>query len=133
VTRNLVLFASLLTLAACGQQAPGAPQSTEPAPSAAPAGSTPAAPAGEPTATATPIARTTSPTPGEPDDCGASKLTSFVGQQSDAATKAKIATASGAGTIRYIGPGDAVTMDYSPARLNVETDANGRITRVRCG
>ena len=35
--------------------------------------------------------------------------------------------------IRVIGPDDMVTMDYAPARLNVEYDDAGTITRLRCG
>lgn len=35
--------------------------------------------------------------------------------------------------VRVIAPGMAVTMDYSAARLNLETDARGRITRFFCG
>ena len=35
--------------------------------------------------------------------------------------------------VRVIPPGAAVTMDYSPARLNLETDASGYIVRFRCG
>ena len=35
--------------------------------------------------------------------------------------------------IRYIGPGDAVTMDFRPDRMNIELDATGTVTRVYCG
>lgn len=35
--------------------------------------------------------------------------------------------------VRVIAPGMAVTMDYSAARLNLETDARGRIIRFHCG
>ncbi len=35
--------------------------------------------------------------------------------------------------VRVIAPGTAVTMDYSASRLNLETDASGRVTRFRCG
>ncbi|MEJ8629834.1 I78 family peptidase inhibitor [Sphingomonas sp. I4] len=30
-------------------------------------------------------------------------------------------------------PGTVVTMDYRPDRLNIETDGQGRVTRLRCG
>ena len=36
-------------------------------------------------------------------------------------------------TVRILRPGMAVTMDYSPERLNIEVDAAERITRVSCG
>lgn len=35
--------------------------------------------------------------------------------------------------VRIVAPGMAVTMDYSEARLTVETDAAGLITRANCG
>ncbi len=35
--------------------------------------------------------------------------------------------------VRVIAPGSAVTLDYSAARLNLETDAGGRIVRFHCG
>jgi hypothetical protein len=35
--------------------------------------------------------------------------------------------------VRIVKPGMAVTMDYSDARLTVETDAKGIITRAACG
>ena len=41
--------------------------------------------------------------------------------------------ASGARVVRRLAPGAMYTMDYSPARLNIETDRHGRITRLRCG
>lgn len=35
--------------------------------------------------------------------------------------------------VRVVAPGMAVTMDYSPDRLTLETDENGRIIRFNCG
>ncbi len=35
--------------------------------------------------------------------------------------------------VRVILPGMAVTMDYSPARLNLEVDERGHIFRFHCG
>jgi hypothetical protein len=34
---------------------------------------------------------------------------------------------------RLIRPGDAVTEDFSPTRLNIDLDAAGRILRAWCG
>jgi hypothetical protein len=34
---------------------------------------------------------------------------------------------------RVIRPGDAVTEDFSPARLNIDLDATDRIARAWCG
>lgn len=40
---------------------------------------------------------------------------------------------TGARTLRWIRPGDAVTMDYRADRLNVELDGQGRARRFSCG
>jgi hypothetical protein len=41
--------------------------------------------------------------------------------------------AAGAMRTRVIRPGQAVTMDADPQRLNIEVDETGRIRRLRCG
>ena len=35
--------------------------------------------------------------------------------------------------IRIVRPGDAVTMDFNPNRINFELDDAGRVARVTCG
>lgn len=72
---------------------------------------------------------------GEADDsgCGADKLARWLNVLPTADVKAQIAATVGQRPIRYIGPGDAVTMDFSPARLNVELGGDGRIKLFRCG
>lgn len=40
---------------------------------------------------------------------------------------------SGARRVRTVRPGDMVTMDFDPGRLNLELDAAGKVARVRCG
>ena len=47
--------------------------------------------------------------------------------------KAEISATVGERPIRYIAPGDAVTLDFSPSRLNVELGEDGRIKLFRCG
>jgi hypothetical protein len=42
-------------------------------------------------------------------------------------------TSALAATVRVLPPNSIATMDYNPARLNIETDASGIITRVSCG
>ena len=61
------------------------------------------------------------------DACGASGYQSLVGRPLAAASFP-------AGLdLRLINPGESVTMDYRDTRLNVEVDAGGTITSVRCG
>ncbi len=40
---------------------------------------------------------------------------------------------TGAGVVRWIGPGDLVTMDYREDRLNIELDERQRVNGFRCG
>lgn len=62
------------------------------------------------------------------DACGATGLQGLVGQP-----EGVLETMRFSQTLRVIRPGIAVTMDYSPFRLNILTDAAGRIERIFCG
>lgn len=62
------------------------------------------------------------------ESCGAEALQHLVGQ-----TEAAAQGVAAPGAVRIIRPGMAVTMDYSPTRLNVEIGPDGRIVRVTCG
>jgi hypothetical protein len=64
----------------------------------------------------------------EPMACGADGMQDLVGQ--DKAVFAAMTLPTGT---RIIEPGMAITEDYSPSRLNIDLDDNGRITRVWCG
>ncbi len=57
----------------------------------------------------------------------------LIGRVRSATGEAQALERSGARSIRWIAPGEAVTMDYQPERLNVELDASGRVIRARCG
>lgn len=79
-----------------------------------------------------PQATPTFPPPAE-DACGAAPLARYAGAQASDEVRAAIAATLGERRVRYIAPGDAVTMDFAPSRLNVELDGTGRIVRLRCG
>lgn len=64
-------------------------------------------------------------TPG--DTCGAARYKSLVGQTGPALMLPADAV------YRISKPGDMVTADLNPARLNFETDARGKLLRVSCG
>ncbi len=72
------------------------------------------------------------PAPPAPDpmgpSCGAEGLQGLVGQP-----RSVLATMKFAGPTRIIEPGMAVTMDYSPDRLNIWIGEDGRIGQVTCG
>jgi hypothetical protein len=70
----------------------------------------------------------------EPRDCNAGEARRFVGEQADEATRARVLEAvAPVSAVRWVGPGDATTEDYSPSRLNVMLDAGGKIVSVHCG
>ena len=60
--------------------------------------------------------------------CGADGMQSLVGQPASVLQTMRFGT-----TTRIIRPGMAVTMDFSPSRLNIEIDTAELITRVSCG
>jgi len=65
--------------------------------------------------------------------CHAEAVAWAVGQQAEQKVMGRVWRESGAGLIRPIGPGQAVTRDFRPDRVNVEIDGNNTITRVSCG
>ena len=66
----------------------------------------------------------------EPDSnaCGAAELQGLVGQRASVLDTMRFSQPT-----RIIRPGEAVTMDYSPNRLNIEINESDRIARVSCG
>lgn len=125
----------------------GCDQAKAPSPSDAveaglpPEATTPASPAASetpmsPAARARSTPAMSSPVAGNPDaddECGAGKLADLIGKSATSAVRARIAATAGAGRVRIYTTGDALTMDYSPQRLNVELDKAGRIARMSCG
>jgi len=60
--------------------------------------------------------------------CGAPRLQRLVGQPATVLETMRFGS-----QVRIIRPGMAVTMDYSPDRLNIEIDGAQRIISVACG
>lgn len=94
-----------LSLAACAQQTP------------APAPASPAGSAG-------------SAAPGT--QCDANALGALVGQPAEAVV-VKAQQQSGAKTVRRYETGAMLTMDFRADRLNIETDAAGKVVKFSCG
>ena len=63
----------------------------------------------------------------EEDPCGAVAAAGLVGTQVAGARLPE------GRPVRVVGPDTMVTMDFLPDRLNVEVDAAGAITGLRCG
>lgn len=81
---------------------------------------------------------TVPPTPADPhriglqegeDGCGAHAYAALIRQPVSNAPQPAANR-----SVRIVGDGDAVTMDYSPQRLNIYYDKrSGRITGIKCG
>lgn len=71
--------------------------------------------------------------PAPPADAGDCEAIAQRLQSTQLGTPVDEIDASGPSGRRVIGPDMAVTMDHVPGRLNLETDANGRLTRAYCG
>lgn len=65
--------------------------------------------------------------------CSAEGFGDLVGREATGALGTEAVRRSGSRTLRWIRPGDAVTMDYRPDRLNVHLDARNRVERFACG
>ena len=65
--------------------------------------------------------------------CNAAKAQFAVGHEAGLAMQDQARERSGARLVRTLRPGQAITMEYSGERLDLELDAGGKIARVRCG
>ncbi len=65
--------------------------------------------------------------------CDTAPVSWAVGQKADEQVMKKVWRQSGAGLVRLIAPGQAVTMDFRHDRINVHVDAGNNITRLACG
>jgi hypothetical protein len=65
--------------------------------------------------------------------CNAQPVLNLIGREPSAELGADALARSNSRALRWIRPGDAVTMDYREDRLNINIDARGRIERIACG
>lgn len=65
--------------------------------------------------------------------CDAAPAQAFVGQIATASLAADAQQRSGARTVRWLRPGQMVTMEFLADRLNIEVDAENRVIAIRCG
>ncbi len=66
-------------------------------------------------------------TKAEDDTCGAAAYQTRIGQPVE-----ELGLTAG-DKLRILGPGQPMTMDFRPDRMNIETDSAGQILRVFCG
>ena len=65
--------------------------------------------------------------------CDATQVQSLIGQPTSDAVARQAQQDAGAKDVRTLGPDDMTTMEFVGERLNLEVDAKGVITGVRCG
>ena len=65
--------------------------------------------------------------------CNAQGLADLIGREATSALGTEAVRRSGSRTMRWIRPGDVVTMDYREDRLNIHLDERGRVQRFACG
>jgi hypothetical protein len=73
------------------------------------------------------------PSPPYTGQCDASKATWAIGQAPTADVVERIRVETGSRVARVIKPGQAVTMDYSADRVNVNINERGAIAGLTCG
>lgn len=73
------------------------------------------------------------PPPAPSHRCNADAVQDLIGRAPSSEVGADALARSHSRTLRWIRPGDAVTMDYREDRLNINIDAQGRIERINCG
>lgn len=66
-------------------------------------------------------------------ECKAEAAAALVGRAASPELGSEALRLTGARGLRWIRPGDAVTMDYRPDRLNVKLDDSGRVEGFSCG
>lgn len=77
-------------------------------------------------------ARADAPAP-PPDTCRLTLTERFIGAKAVPAVRSTIGQIARPNPVRWIAPGQAVTLDFSPRRLNVILDEDGHIAAMRCG
>lgn len=75
----------------------------------------------------------TPPEMGAAGECKAEPAAGLVGQTPSADLGARALALTGARTIRWVLPGQAVTMDYRPDRLTVSINGDYKVERLSCG
>lgn len=65
--------------------------------------------------------------------CDAAAAQFALGQSFGPSLERELRTRSGASVVRWLSPGQAVTMEFNPARLNLTLDGRSRITKAACG
>ncbi len=68
-----------------------------------------------------------------PGKCWVEGVQFLVGKQGNSVLASEALSYSGARTIRWIRPKQAVTLDFREDRLNIMVDKHERVTKLTCG
>jgi hypothetical protein len=124
MTRLVIPLLLTLSLAACAPDSDEQTVATEQSQAAAAAAAQPVV--AEPGAT-------TTPPPVSESGCVDAQAQWLVGKTATEADVEQARKDAKAAVVRQLKPGQAVTLEFNDSRLNVELDAKGIVTAVRCG
>ncbi|AZY49000.1 I78 family peptidase inhibitor [Bordetella avium] len=65
--------------------------------------------------------------------CDAQSAQSWLGQPFTDSSSADVRKRSGSDTVRVLKPGQVMTLEYNPGRVNIIVDGQGKISAIRCG
>ena len=85
------------------------------------------------TAACTTVPPEPGPAPLPTGQCDASRAQGLIGEPASQALAIEAQRLTGGNAVRWIQPGQAVTMDYRPDRINIKLDAQNRVTGITCG
>ena len=66
-------------------------------------------------------------------ECRSAGIEGFAGSEASEAVGNEILAKTGAKLLRWLKPGQMVTMEFRADRVNAHLDASGKIERVNCG
>ena len=92
-----------------------------------------AAPLGLGACAATPPPVAHAPYPIDGPQCEAERAHWAIGRAATAEVVEEVRAATQSHAVRVIHPGQAVTMDYSPVRVNIHVNERNAITSITCG
>ena len=80
-----------------------------------------------------PPVRTGGPYPPSDMQCDAERAHWAIGRAATEDVVEEVRAATQSSTVRVIHPGQAVTMDFSPVRVNIHVNERNAITSITCG
>jgi hypothetical protein len=66
-------------------------------------------------------------------ECDAGRVQSMIGTTLSASTQQQAVQSSGSKKARVLKPGEVMTMEYDPTRINLIVDQQNKLTALRCG